>query len=221
MVYKPHTLVAFGGDLGLDWSATVPGPEIWECTVRIVDSVAGAPLSDPAGYMANLHAALGTWFTTQSLCGVGTGLRWLKVNNIGADGKYVDKTNTNVFDYAPALNGTQAQPLPYILGFVTTWRTARTRPPGAFGRIYLPNATTDTNGGVTISDIAAGSYADAGVSLLHVLRDAGDSVPAIPVVASRVDASNTPITHVAVGNVVDVQRRRKDAIPEAYQTRAV
>lgn len=217
MAYAPHTLVAFGGAL----NEIASGDEIWECTIRGY-SPGGSklPLSDPAGYMGQIHTALATWFGA-STSGMyqGSTLKWLKVNNIGADGKYSDST-TNVYDYpSPTAGYVATQKAPAFCSVAMAWTTSRTRPPGAWGRIYPPNPSYAVVG----SAIASADQAlvvTAAKNLLGVLRNCSGSLGFIPVIASKVNATNTEITGVRVSDVYDVQRRRKNAALITYNASA-
>lgn len=219
MAYQPHTLIAFGGSLADVGAAD----EIWECTVRVISpGGSGLPLSDAAGYMGQVAGPLQTWFTTPAVgMSSKSTLAWLKVNNIAADGTYSAAGGTNVHDYSPPQNGgsTAAQAAPAFCSLALSWTTNRRRPPGAFGRIYPPNFNYPM-GGSAVSSASQTAAVGAAVALLDVLRNCDGSLGAIPVIASRVNATNTEITGCRVGNIYDVQRRRKNAVPETYQAEA-
>lgn len=219
MAYKPHTLVAFGGVLD---TAQTPG-EIWQCGIRVVTtggSGDGLPLPNPQQYADGLAPLLSSWFglTNHRIPSVAR-LDYVKVNNIGADGKYVDPV-THIHTYSPGIPGGSVATVPSILCCVLSWSTAHTRGPGARGRIYPPNFAaaqfTPGSSRILASDITALTL--SGQDLLQAIVGGGGAsdLELMPVVASRVNATNTPITGVRVGNVWDVQRRRKDAVPEAY-----
>jgi hypothetical protein len=215
MAYRPHSLIAFGGTL----NAAATSDEIWECTIRaITPGGTELPLSDPGGYMDELAPGLATWFGAPGNgCWSGSHLTWLKVNNIGADGRYSDPT-THQHDYtSPVAGGTGGQAGPSFLSLAISWTTSRTRPPGAFGRIYPPNFTWPLSGGSTVSAATQDSARDSGVALLEFIRNCEGDLGAIPVIASKTNATNTEINGVRVGNVYDVQRRRKNAVRETYE----
>lgn len=217
MAYAPHTLVAFGGAL----TELASNDEIWECTIRVY-SPGGSklPLSDPAGYMGQIATPLGTWFAlaASGMQSVAS-LAYLKVNNIGADGKYSDPT-TNVHDYTtPVTGGVVGQQAPSFLSCAMAWTTNRTRPPGAYGRIYPPNFSYGF-AGAKISATDQGKVVTAGKNLLGVLRNCAGSLGAIPIIASKANATNTEITGVRCSNVYDVQRRRKNAALVTYSASA-
>lgn len=103
----------------------------------------------------------------------------------------------------------------------------RTEVPGRShrGRLYWPavkGATTDTGGRVPAATVT-GALADA-KTYLRALQDAikaGAFPGANPVtvelaVVSQTIASQTRVKTLQIGNVFDVQRRRRDALKEAY-----
>lgn len=230
MAYSPHTLVAFGGPL----TSLSPGDE-WQCGVRVrmldPDGISwrgGA--ADPAAYMAAIQAPLLTWFKKAASTTAGSefmGLRsdatlaWLKVNNIDTLGHYAQPV-ANRFDYAAQQQGgTLAAALPPFVTASISWLTALTRGRGHRGRIYLPLglATTRNTGQLTVTEQTQCN--GTGKGLLDVLKNFTDTTgTAVPVIASKLNGATNTITGIATGNVYDVQRRRKEQIPETYVTRS-
>lgn len=216
MAYAPHFLFSFGGKLG--------GGEIWNCGVRCfpVEDSPVTPEPIPQYQMDNLAAKLKTWFSAPtSNHASSASLTWLKLNAIGPDGKYLNKNTTNIADILLCQGGVNAK-VGSFLSVATTWLTARTRPPGAFGRIYLPNygVQYDALDPLTIAPATQDIVANAGKALLNIVTGKGlapnlpDRRFYVPCVASEVDGSLNIITKVAVGRVYDVQRRRKEEILE-------
>lgn len=218
MAYSTHTLVSFGGTIGADL-------DIWSCGVRVQrPSPDFGSLEDPAGYMAEIATPLGTWYgSSDHHLADDTTLDWLKVNNIGVNGKYSDPTHPNTYDYATPVEGGTSRAWSAILTLAISWRTATLRGPGSNGRIYLPvaGASASTNAGLILSPAVVANILTAGVDLITVLRNSTGDNPADPIVASGVNATNNSITSVRVGNVVDVQRRRKNELVEVYQSQDV
>lgn len=222
MAYSPHVLVAFGGRLNTAQSV----PEIWQCGVRWAPS-GGSSMGDvnAADVLSSMITPMSDWFTgAGSLVDwapVNCTLDWLKVNKIDAAGHYSDPT-THVHDYSGVVGSVStATPWqPDIIAGVVTFRTARSRPPGAWGRIYLPAYAAQSSDAGTALWSSAGQHqiADAGAGVLAA-GTAGFSAHDLEgdfVVASKVNASLNVITHVEAGNVMGVLRRRKNAEPETY-----
>jgi hypothetical protein len=171
--------------------------------------------------MNDLQATLRTWFTTAVTgvgCSGGATLAWLKVNNIGADGKYSNKSVTNRYDYANPGAGpvTAAGQCPMIT-LAYTFTSLRARGPGSKGRIYLP-LNLPAQYSSTLSTVA--NYVTHAKNLLAAIQRpvgaASNANGVFPIIASGRNAQNFQINGVRVGNVMDVQRRRKNAIAETY-----
>lgn len=216
MAYAPHTLFVMAGSL------TDPNSgqkDIWQCSVRgvQVDSP-DRPVTDPVAFMNGIATPLATYFASadSQICAYAS-LDYIKVNNIGADGKYSDKSNTNQHDYSPIIQGTGTNGHPFTESFAYSWRTTKARGPGSHGRIYLPNASQGAAGSATIAPAVQAVYLTAAQQLLHILNVGdGDTAGMLPVVASNVNATNTPVTSISIGRVIDSQRRRRNALTEAY-----
>lgn len=224
LTYAPHTLVVFGGL----FNGGPPNGDAWQCGIRVAEGTVGpdandngAPLATPAAYITDLQATLKTWFLalvgTVGCSGSAT-LNWIKVNNIGANGKYSDPLNTHRYDYAVPVNGpvTTAGQC-YVMTLAYTWNTLRARGAGAHGRVYLPLGLP-AQGSPIIGNTT--NYATHGKNLLAAIaRPVGAASAAngvFPIVASGRIAQNLQINGVKVGTVMDTQRRRKLQIPETY-----
>lgn len=217
-IWHPHTLVTFGGKL----NTAVADQEIWQCGVRVMKAGAAAPLDDHDAYLAHINVNLASWFTSADNWTFPTQatLAWIKANPIGADGLYSD-TTTHLFDYAPPVagHGTGATPWPDIMCIAISWKTAkavRKHSYATHGRIYPPNygSMGANDGGMRKAVGVANAWLSAGSALLGVLN--GGANPCVPIVASGHNGEYQPITGVRVGDVLDVQRRRKDALKENY-----
>lgn len=218
--WAPHTLVTFGGSLNVNQDPV----EIWQCGVRVMAAGGAGPLADHDAYLASVAPNLSNWFNTvasNSAFPPMSTLNWVKANPINAAGHYSD-TATHVHDYAPHVaggNNTPASAQADILCLCISWETARAIRKGQYathGRIYPPNYWQSA-AGTSVMRVQASvvtAWAAKGQALLTVLS--GPANPCIPVVASGHSAEFNAITGVRVGDVMDVQRRRKDALKEAY-----
>lgn len=221
MAYPPHTLVAFGGVLNTGQDV----PEIWQCGVRGVqpagDLNPDKPLDDCDTYLTNIQAALKTAFTGSVMIPSVCTLDWIKANNIGADGKYVDPV-THMYSYSPSGTGGGVAKHPDVLAVRVTWKTAASRGPAHLGGIYLPAyaADSDIAGGSRISSGSVTNILSTAANILTALENKGAAfgtgVHFAPCVVSKVSGTFRPITGTRVGNVWDIQRRRKSALHESY-----
>lgn len=216
MAYSPHVYAAWGG--------TLLNGDIWQNGIRLMTATGQLPEADVDQYMEAMAPALSTWFASGGAHHApSAAMSYLKLNNIGADGKYPPGAPTHQHDFDPVVNGGGAGAGAAILSVCLSFKTAKQRGTGANGRIYPPNyaATAAATGKVSaaiIADLvtAASALLDA-VSLYQNPAAVGRL---IPVIASRKDASLTRITSVRVGDEFDVQRRRKNAVPETYASEA-
>lgn len=217
MVYAPHTLVVFGGVLSANFAGGTD--EIWQCGIRGVQADDhSSPVKNPEAYMNGLATPLANWFgDAQNLMSTGATLTFLKVNSIGPDGKYSDPSNTHRHDYVPPIQGGLAPIVPDILTCCWSWRTAKTRGPGSHGRIYPPNNTVGSSPSMGIGGSDRDRHLAAAQRLFHIIKlGDGDLAEMDPVIASKVNATNTIITEIWIGSIYDVQRRRKNAEVEIY-----
>ena len=215
MGYDQHALLAFGG---FDNSYS-PGFEIWQCHVRgLFDSE--ADYSDMQSICDIIAGRLRTWFgASANYMSSAATLNWVKLNEIGPDGRYVSDI-TNITEVTAQAGG-QPPHTPSILTCAFSWTTGATRGLAHRGRIFPPVAldavTTGTVG------TKQSNYRTSALSLLTAIAPTGtlthDGLP--PYVVSPGGKHSSVgvarrITGVEIGDLVDVQRRRKSALPEAY-----
>ena len=210
MSYTPHILVAFGG------SWTAQPNEVWECTIRGMLVTGTGSEADFAGdaYLASIATPLSTWFaaSTSHMRGDAV-LQWVKANAIGADGKYLNPTETFVHDYSPAVAGSATvTQLPGFCSLAYTWETGNVRGTAKRGRMYPPNAF-NVVGAMSVSTTDATTSVTAAIALLHVIDNAASGISTqelIPSVMSRIDGAHHPIIGASSDTLWDVQRRRKN-----------
>jgi hypothetical protein len=180
-------------------------------------------MSDPAAYMNRLQSALSAWFAlaANGLSQMAT-LDFVKVNNIGADGKYSSPT-TNMYVYPSLIRGgttVASSTYPLFVTCVATFLTDVGRGRASRGRISLPFAL---DGAVSASSLVGNtnkSRVATGVkALLTSCVAAGAPEGAyVPTVYSSVGGEFSAIRQIRVGNRFDTLNRRKNAIPEAPYT---
>jgi hypothetical protein len=120
-----------------------------------------------------------------------------------------------------ALAGTGAATMPPQCAWVVSLRT---NTPGGSGRgrVYWPlmDATLNSSGRIPTAEVTAGLSAMR--LYLTAIRDAlATAFPTIGynlAVRSRTQLATPHVVRIQAGDVVDTQRRRRDALPEAYQT---
>lgn len=218
MANHTHWKITFGGLL-------YGGPMNWSCGFRF-GSLTGGDITIPN---ADDDPSLVDWYQAvrqlnggaiipnelRGLMSSEADLRTVRFAAIGTDGKekYVYQ-----IEGAPisAGSGGAKNPSQIALAF-----TLRSRLPGATnrGRVYWPALGAGVGpGGVLVSTIPAAVSADMG-HWLYDIANAGASIvqPAKrPIVVSTTRGTEQEIRTVAVGNRLDVQRRRADKQEETY-----
>lgn len=218
--YTSHHLVAFGGHF------VGQTKEGWECTVRVSSNGGGGEVLDEEVYLSSIMPNLKTWFASpQNAMNVLSTLEYIKCNRIGADGRYVDKTNTHRRDFA-AVAGNVGAVGPGFLSIAVTFHTAKLRGRAHMGRIYLPNNCKSLTSAMQISATDATAVANAGARLLRLLKNpttapsgwgtdtwaGGTGTSPTPGIYSAIDGSVNAITATSADTVMDVQRRRKEQV---------
>lgn len=229
MTFRPHTLVTFGGQLG--YNGAVTAIDRWQCGIRVATDLGAGGLGPmPAldQYMGLVGPAIKSVFTTGSgsyaAAASDCSLDFVKCANVDVDGKYMaDNLSPQLYTTGLPVSGASGRVGTPMQALKLTWVTARSRGRGHIGGIYMPFIGYSGWNTSTISAAAQTSYRDWGKAFLAAVHQTtpADNQTAIPVIASRLDASLTPITGVKVGNVIDVQRRRKEQVVETYSAVAV
>jgi hypothetical protein len=163
-------------------------------------------------------AALVRTYIESNLTSNACKLTTVKLNEIGADGRYVDKGNTTLFDFTPAASGTGSTLIAPQISLVISLVTAKKRGLASSGRFYhpVPMATIADTAGL-ISAATAQSHADAAATLIKGLNALWAGNTWRVGVASDVGAGHfEPVTAVRVGRVLDTMRSRRTALTETY-----
>jgi hypothetical protein len=213
------------------WGGTLPGGEQWTCGLRLASGVSEAGLAPlPLGISDSfLSDLLGSYvpaiktFHTTAATGINSAckLTYVKAAAIGVDGKYLpDQTSVARSDFAPLAGGHTAQTPPNQVALCVTTKTARLRGHAHQGRFFLPLVSIDVSNvdGLMSAGNAAGVAAQAKI-LIEALSD----IPGVDIITSPGAAvmskigsgATNRITGVAVGRVLDTQRRRRRSLPES------
>lgn len=195
-----HT-IQFGGKMAVT--------EGWSCSLHFLTAGAAFASLNP------LKAAILAWWRDPNslINGLAT-LNFVKANEIvPLTGKYLDTAGSNgvVFnDEAPANATTRVPPQ---LTIAHTLRTASQRGLASRGRYFPPTgiSTVDVNGQLDSGQCAG---------LASVAKGLLDSINSLDggrvVVFSKKGQSTMVVTSVAVGTVIDTQRRRRKSLKETY-----
>jgi hypothetical protein len=218
MAYVPHTLVTISGTL----TEVTGQDEIWSIGVRGLNTTGGAnePIAQDQldDYLAAVNATTptpGTWFQDINAgFNAAVFLTQIKAVNIGADGKYTGPASVLSQNLPGGVSGSATKPS--FLSLAYSWTTARTYGRRLrYGRVYPPNFNYSNSTGSTVTSATQGFAAAAAKNMLGMLKKSGSQFAFTPCVVSS-QGGFEPITGIRVGNVWDVQRRRKDRVGETY-----
>lgn len=219
MPYQPHTYITCGGGN----IEVADNDEIWQVGIRGFNQ-GGGPVGQGQLQALAQHVAVGDdgntglaqWFhAANSYNGNEAFLRWVKVANIGANGDYTGEPA--IYQFGTPIAGTAGGQAPSFCSVALSWTTGKSFGRARSGRIYPPNWATPRSYGAAITAAAQTNLVQSALQFLSSVDVSGDQYDFNPSVVSRSGVSN-PITGVRVGNLYDVQRRRKNAVAETYQS---
>ena len=226
MAYAEHTLVTFGGQLGAGGAATTL--DRWQCGVRCANNVNGSPVgavSAPDVYIGLVGAALKTVLTngsgTLAKLASDCSVDFIKVAQIGANGKYLPGSGSPyLYTTGLPFTGGTGRVGPPMSALKATFTTPLKRGRGHIGGIYLPFIGYAGWNTSTISAAAQTDYTNWAKAILTAIAQGQPNLPSNvqPCIASKLDGSLHQINGVKMGNVIDVQRRRKEQVVETYGT---
>jgi hypothetical protein len=212
--YAPHLLMQMGGRIVL---AGHPD-EVWSCGIR-GRLLAPQDNADSMDYLNEVAPNLLAWWKSPPNGMANTAsLDYLKANLINAAGHYADAGNTNAHNFPANSMGGGLPTVPSFCTVAWSWTTLKARGTSSKGRIFLPNYTPDMGGNASpfITPAYQAASVQAAIGLLGVFRNTGGTVSVDTSIFSSIDASHQSIQGVRVGNVIDTQRRRKNAYTESY-----
>jgi len=166
--------------------------------------------------LANLYATLmGTaslgWCNFSVLAGI-------KVSARGTDGKYLVPARVAAATVGPLVGGSWIGSIQDTI--VLSLRTVPTVGRARFGRMYLPHTFIGrVTGTPFMTQSICNSLAIAGAAFISNVNTIleSHSVDANASIMSQVGTGVTrAVTNVAVGNVLDTQRRRRNQLQETY-----
>lgn len=215
MPYVRHIRVTANGGM--------PGGERWSCSVSFgLESPIILVSQPPLDTIAIGSAAAWASFVNGSLMSTQVTLQRVDVRQIDEDGTTMAMSAS--VPTTPAA-GTGPVLLPNQCAVVCSLRTGTPGPKGR-GRFYLPMLSTNPGPDGRLFPVVRNQIADNLAILVNALTTSVDVAfpndQAWPIVASgAVVPANYRVTALRVGDVYDTQRRRRDALVEAYAVRAV
>lgn len=208
---KDHFLFTFGGSSA--------GGDIWQCGVRFATDSSTAPTWPVGGFvMQALYDPVKTAFQA-SYISSGASLDWVKIALLGKDGHY--KTEPQDLHLAPwpGQIGTLASG-PQDSVCVSLW-SGSTLGKGNHGRFYLPwnGCNVDRGTGRLASTLIPNIVAAWKTALRAIETSINNSGPGSSTVKLYIlgpQGSAKAVSHIRVGDVMDTQRRRRNALHEQY-----
>lgn len=213
-----------GNHLHLTFGGTLPGSELWQCGLRYrpVGSGTGSwqnkidaiDLPYLSTHLMSMFADVRMIFSVQQV------LRWVKLAGIGPDGHYA--TEPKVYELSPGQGGAQTSGviMPNQVSLVVSLRSGLTIGKANKGRYYLPGPGLGVG---TDGRWPAGQLNDWLSCQLQMLRALEGDVSTelqdfkFAIISSLGAGTWNDVAEVAVGQVPDTQRRRRNALAEAYQ----
>lgn len=207
-VYK----LAFGGDLYDD---------VWECGLHLGATTGGSA----DAYLDDFTNDIKTWMDAAGVISAAT-LKYVKLNEISATTRrYVDQSNSYERVGTPIYATSYgAQVLPQLTLCVSLG-TGIKRGPAAHGRFYPPPISYIGSGLVSgrVSPSNVTSYLNACKAFIDNLNNQPgiDGANSFTVVVLGKGGVQRNVETVSVGDVVDTQRRRRNALVEKRQSATV
>lgn len=204
---------------------TMPGNEIWSCGLRASLNTAPPVLLNPS-VLQGATAAVANRFS-EFVTALAPSFIWsMDTKFVGVTGRVVDILGRTVMQaesispvIAPSVRPTT---LPNQCAIVVSLMTGTAGRAGK-GRIYLPllAVPVNANGRFGVPDTLLTAF---GAFLDGVNTDwaaVPETTTSRLTVESKTNAVTSKITGFRVGDVIDTQRRRRSAIPEAYRSAVV
>lgn len=207
MTYSvPHLrLVVSGGIYGVDrfsWGLSF---------MRNFDPDAVAPEEVPQGVIDAI-----TTFHSANVIGISNGatLDTIKLNEIGEDGRYLNRGDTVMYEFETPVPGPSTNRVAPQIALAITLRTNKRRGRAHAGRFYVPLPTLGVSAGV-IPEANQTSIAAAATTMIEDIHEA---LPGwrCAVMSDIGTGTQEVVTHVAVGRVLDTIRSRRNAFTEEY-----
>lgn len=210
----------------ITWGFTVTGTDEIADTTLSYSSAAG--WTGAAAALAEIDGGVGIGHDSatnlQSLLET-SGLNWadyselrtVKFAAVGTDGSYL--ADPSLYEDSTPATGSATQVAPQET-CVLSLRSGFTIGKGNYGRMYLPHtrltldAGTPKAAGGTRDNIAIAGKAF--VNAITALLNTVTTATIFPVIMSQTGITSKGVTAVAVGDVIDTQRRRRNRIPEVY-----
>lgn len=214
---QPFLRLSFGGSLA-------GGNEIWSCNLHLI--TIGTVVSPETWLLLASDAlpAVGDILEAYVanpavLVPNDVKLDWVKLALIGTDGKYMAEA------YEQQLDGQGSQAESYLpqASLVNTMVSSKWKDPGRYNRFYLPiTINAFPEGAYSLTEFAQTAYLTELKEFIEDINTAFEDIDPgydtrVGVVSNTASGSQDSVYSVRLGRIVDTQRRRRNALNEAYQ----
>lgn len=212
----------------LTWGGTCPssgsttGAEVWQCGVHFAPqpgmagvgpSFGGFSMSDVADAIKAFHTNSEVYIASD------VRLEWVKAAHLKTDGEYASEPRVQAVT-PQVFGGSSFAPQVLQASICVTLDSETTLGRAKTGRFYLPcPAVPRTLGTASIGDTNATNVALHAKTMLNAVKGEISQVEQAYYLAvmSKVGTGITkPVLSIKVGNVIDTQRRRRNAVTERY-----
>lgn len=223
----PFTLIK------VTWGGTMcDGQEIWSNSLNIGNPEQHATLetfSSDNNATDAIVAAIKTFHSAERLIPNSVLLEWVKFSLVNTDGKYVTSPDGNysfvkTYDFDAVAGTDTVQNAPQLSVAVTLDTLAR-RGLAKTGRFYVPATGTVNPKGKLYNPQ---DFSVRAATLLSAINTAVannewgfGSMDQVVVASKEREGAIRRVQAVRVGNVVDTQRRRRNALTEVYDTKDI
>lgn len=158
--------------------------------------------------------AVRVFHTTANITTQSAALRWIKLNQIGIDGRYTQDTTVR-YDYPnPFPVGTAATIVPPQIALAVTLLTDSERGTASRGRFFVPLPARQPSSLGRLAESDALAYANAAAVMVNSINAAMDPYRVVIASDSGTGRFRT-VTGVRVGRVLDTIRSRRRSFIEA------
>jgi hypothetical protein len=201
----------------VQWGGKLPGNEQWSCGIRMYSTVTGGSLTRDPGFLAAVETAIQAFHTSPNTnISAAAKLSFVKANNVGTDGHYLEAVTEQVIVADVGGNGPAAPTHPNQIALCYSLVTGYSRGPAHRGRFYAP-LPCHVIGADGLMDASGQLYAkNAGNALVTALNAITANLQ-VGVFSRKLGSpGHRKVTGVEVGRVLDTQRRRRRSLLEQY-----
>lgn len=217
----PYSFIklTFGGDLR-------DTDEVWACGFHIgresanttqndLENIGSIQLQVIWDAIANFHSNGANDVPTNMR------LQWVKMAAVGTNGKYLGAPVEHI--YSTARSGSNTKGFIPSTAVVYTLVADKFKDPGKYNRFYLPTTPPTASNG---HKLTSAETEDRATSLANIVNDINAALAVefsglrVRIVSQKTNIYRQ-VSSVRVGDIIDVQRRRRNALRESYNEHAV